>query len=686
MSVPKKALKRWHFTTTKVADAERIQLISDLQRHASKWVFQLERAPTTGTLHFQGKAHFHIASKVPWTDFSFPSVDHWSPEVTANDSKGWTYVMKADTRVAGPWSDVSEVWTPPDWVIPTLRSWQEEAILRLHSQNKRQVLIVCDKTGSAGKTSFIRHLKATFKCLWVPATLRTAQDVVRCVACLMMRQDRTRHHTICIDVPRAMTVRSKMGWEELFTAIESIKDGAACEDRYTFQQVFFEWPRIVVMVNDQPPADLLSADRWQYIHPSPSAGTTLTTSTTSGSSSSIASSGHGPLLPTAPSLTTSSLGETIQSEPRSEDSEEEYSEDGGLVDYDDMMDLYEVTPSPPGRSRTSMRPTSSTSTTPSTSSARIGPTTTLTSTAPRSSSPPTRRRRVRRASPSRSPTPDLAQVSPLTTLVTHPLDADPTSAGMTEALSPSSLDLLAPTHRGRRSPGLPPCESRPSSPTIGRSASPAPLRTHSVPRLPRKRLPPVWSSEEEDEAPPQRVPRVFPLGAQASVPRLPPDSSRLAATLRLSAASAQAPRIPCSPPPATRPLETSSSPSRAGVQDFLTRTLSLPPFPSTTSTRHLTEEEQYWKELDNSTAYQETMRRLQARLPVGLKPHRPAPHHPPETRTSSTTQTRPSGTASSETTSPATSLADQGPDAEDEVVATLLEDADEWMLEDDGEW
>jgi len=263
----KREVKRWHFTTFKTSARERSEIIEGLRKYASKWVFQLESAPTTGSLHFQGKVHLSVACKNPWNETDIPHIDHWSIEVKDNDKTGWTYVMKSATRVQGPWTDASEVWTPADWSLATLRPWQEEAIRLLHHQSKRQVLVVCDLTGSAGKTTFIKHLKVNYKALWVPSTLGTAKDIVRCVADLLERVELSTSHLICIDVPRGLTLQGALKWEELFAAVESIKDGMVCDDRYHFKQVFFKSPRVVMMVNHNPPADVLSPDRWVYLNP-----------------------------------------------------------------------------------------------------------------------------------------------------------------------------------------------------------------------------------------------------------------------------------------------------------------------------------------------------------------------------------------------------------------------------------
>jgi hypothetical protein len=66
-----------------------------------------------------------------------------------------------------------------------------------------------------------------------------------------------------IDMPRAIKKDKLNGF---YSAIESLKDGYAFDDRYKFVEKIFDSPCIWVFTNTYPDTDLLSEDRWKFWH------------------------------------------------------------------------------------------------------------------------------------------------------------------------------------------------------------------------------------------------------------------------------------------------------------------------------------------------------------------------------------------------------------------------------------
>lgn len=66
-------------------------------------VFQLERAPETGKLHFQG----FLQLKQPRCMNGVKAIIGGNPhlEICKNHDKAVEYAQKEETRVAGPWSE-----------------------------------------------------------------------------------------------------------------------------------------------------------------------------------------------------------------------------------------------------------------------------------------------------------------------------------------------------------------------------------------------------------------------------------------------------------------------------------------------------------------------------------------------------------------------------------------------------
>jgi hypothetical protein len=62
------------------------------------------------------------------------------------------------------------------------------------------------------------------------------------------------------DMPRAMN-KDKM--YQFYSAVETIKDGYAYDDRYTFKEKVFDCPNIWIFCNVLPDLAMLSRDRWR---------------------------------------------------------------------------------------------------------------------------------------------------------------------------------------------------------------------------------------------------------------------------------------------------------------------------------------------------------------------------------------------------------------------------------------
>lgn len=114
--MPAKQTFRWDWTlfTTKEEEWEsvfKIILIPSLKSMANKWCFQLEKAPTTGGLHFQGRMSLKAKTRAGALWKTLTSTWNWTIALDALSQTSRAnmgnnlYVIKEDTRVKGPWSD-----------------------------------------------------------------------------------------------------------------------------------------------------------------------------------------------------------------------------------------------------------------------------------------------------------------------------------------------------------------------------------------------------------------------------------------------------------------------------------------------------------------------------------------------------------------------------------------------------
>lgn len=247
----------WDFTLA-VGDWTEATVKAELTpERVKKWAFQLERGDETGYIHFQGRVS--LSNKRRTHPTWLPGA-HWS--VTSSNARlEEFYVLKEDTRLAGPWTDRDD---PPPFIdddvreaMAALRPWQETVLASMAPdapRQFRQVNIIVDVTGNIGKTtvSDVARFRGHGTTLHA---MDNAKDMMRQV------MNKPKKGGYIIDLPRALP---KKDLAQLYAAIESIKDGHAFDDRYKFTEEYFKKPVVWVFTNVRPDTALLSPDRWVF--------------------------------------------------------------------------------------------------------------------------------------------------------------------------------------------------------------------------------------------------------------------------------------------------------------------------------------------------------------------------------------------------------------------------------------
>jgi len=257
----------------KVVDREK--LIRFLSMTCKNWVFQLEAAPTTGKLHFQGRVSLKVKMRgntLAEKSQAHSIMCHWSP--TSNrclEVKEFDYVMKADTRVEGPWADretaLHKIEAPKKTmkVIKMedegLKPWQKTIVDMCNIYDDRSIDIIFDRTGNIGKSSLLKYLKHPDHALAhkVESTLRNGKDLMQ--ACYSVTEAKGIRKAFIVDFPKGISHRAQ---NELWTCLEEIKNGFLYDTRYKYKDLDMDEPRIFVFTNTLPPVYLMSKDRWKY--------------------------------------------------------------------------------------------------------------------------------------------------------------------------------------------------------------------------------------------------------------------------------------------------------------------------------------------------------------------------------------------------------------------------------------
>lgn len=276
-----KQLARWAFTYyPNDHEAELNDFIEYLKDIAKKYVFQLEKCPTTGRLHYQGRVSLRVRTRKfsipPPTSSGLPKGWRVSEETKEGEAASSFYCMDSKKRLKGPWSDKDKFYEPEeypdDWRITgPLLPWQADLIERLRKQNKRKIIFVVDN-GRTGKGAIRKHLMTLGRAHSLPPSASSAEKLTQWIAKVYAKkvrpEDRKKvRQCLMLDVPRATDTETY--WRPYLSVIEAAKDGSAQDGRYDNTDMHFISPRIVVFCNKLPPSGLLSADRWDVIEPPP---------------------------------------------------------------------------------------------------------------------------------------------------------------------------------------------------------------------------------------------------------------------------------------------------------------------------------------------------------------------------------------------------------------------------------
>lgn len=168
--------------------------------------------------------------------------------VSRTHARDFDYVLK-DGNCVTSWKLSLEKYSQA-----ILRDWQKEAMALFQLQDERQILVVIDKAGGAGKSYLARYCEANNFAKVIPKMDRSG-DMLSAV---MVNPS----SGYIFDVPRAEDKGSKNLW----SAIEQIKGGHIYDWRYQYREIWIEPPKVMVFSNTEPPWDCLSRDRWQTLY------------------------------------------------------------------------------------------------------------------------------------------------------------------------------------------------------------------------------------------------------------------------------------------------------------------------------------------------------------------------------------------------------------------------------------
>lgn len=236
---------------------EIIKLLDGIAKH---YVFQLERGDS-GYEHYQGRMSLIKKRRKPELITLFKSLDRAVPnylEPTSNPefrSGDAFYMMKEDTKIGGAWTDKDKPPYIPRQIreIEKLRPFQQSIVDNAKEWDTRHINLVYCPTGNKGKSILVGWCRA-YGIGRVLPSVNDSKDLLRMVC------DMPTSTMYLFDMPRSMNKERLYGF---YSAIETIKDGYAYDDRYSFKEKVFDCPNIWIFSNNLPDYNMLSMDRWK---------------------------------------------------------------------------------------------------------------------------------------------------------------------------------------------------------------------------------------------------------------------------------------------------------------------------------------------------------------------------------------------------------------------------------------
>jgi len=264
----------WDFTIKSDLVTDSKELMTILRPLCKKFAFQLEKGADTGYLHYQCRISLYKKKrKTELLALLAPTkiaTAHISPTCLPNADKyemsgDAFYIMKADTRIDGPWTDKDyrepiKLTSYVSWVKEWL-PWQQTIMddvkayktRDLSKPAPRYVNVVIDPTGCQGKSVLAAYMDQMQLCGMIPS-MSQYEDIMHFV------QNRPKYGGYMMDLPRAMR-KDKL--YQMWAALETVKMGYAYDKRYAAKAEWFEPPCIWVFTNMVPDLTMLSPDRWR---------------------------------------------------------------------------------------------------------------------------------------------------------------------------------------------------------------------------------------------------------------------------------------------------------------------------------------------------------------------------------------------------------------------------------------
>lgn len=230
-----------------------------LQRIADKYIFQAEltiNEQGEENPHFQG--YFHVKKAIRSKQLARElNQELYGVEIQPASTNGIAalrdYCMKDETRTAGPWADRIIYRGADLWNETKMPQWQRTMLQKFNQPpGDRKMIWIYDPIGNNGKTKFIKYL--VYKKDAVGLAYGHSTDVLN----LVSKLDNKRIYAWNLTRSKPANLSEL----DLYSAMESVKDGFFINLKYETKQVLMNPPHVMVCANHKPRPEQISIDRW----------------------------------------------------------------------------------------------------------------------------------------------------------------------------------------------------------------------------------------------------------------------------------------------------------------------------------------------------------------------------------------------------------------------------------------
>lgn len=252
------------------------KVIQAFNQVCKKYIFQLEKSPTTGNLHYQCFFSLKVKCRPKHCGAMLSGLDLKGISVRPASNAGMValsqYCMKPDSRIDGPWAD-KPLWKL-EYKADDLQCIMKQPLplqqyiltLLQGAPDDRCIYWFYDPIGCTGKSKLCKYLEYTDQGIEIP--FGTSTQIKTSII------SEGRHRCYFLDVPR--TTGKDESLQDAFSTIEALKNGKVKSAMYgKVQKLFMEPPHVFVFSNHRPCKWLVSLDRWKVYQVLPKVETTF---------------------------------------------------------------------------------------------------------------------------------------------------------------------------------------------------------------------------------------------------------------------------------------------------------------------------------------------------------------------------------------------------------------------------